>query len=264
MSPGTSADVEVEHWSTLENYASKYDHVAIRRIDGILELRLHSEGGPLVWGAGPHSELGACFADVARDPETRVVILTGTGDQFISRLDRSWVGAMTPDKWRKIYFNGKRLLDELLGIEVPVIAAINGPARVHAELAVLSDITIASDTTLLQDAPHFRFNTVPGDGVQVVWEMLLGLNRGRYFLLTGQKLSAAEAQALGVVNEVLPQHEVLDRAWELARELCRRSDSTLRFTRVALIDRLRATLRSQVGYGLALEGINAFETWPAE
>ena len=68
---------------------------------------------------------------------------------------------MTPQKWDTIYFNGKRLLTNLLNIEVPVIAAINGPARVHAELAVLGDITIASETTVFQDAPHFRLGTIP-------------------------------------------------------------------------------------------------------
>ncbi|MGE0306963.1 MAG: enoyl-CoA hydratase/isomerase family protein [Acidimicrobiia bacterium] len=161
------------------DYRERYDHVHLRREDGILELRLHTGDGPLIWGDGPHTELGSCFEDVGRDPENRVVILTGTGDRFIGAIDKSWAGPMSPEKWDKIYFNGKRLLQNLLDIEVPVIGAVNGSARVHAELAVLSDITLASEETVFQDAPHFRLGTVPGDGVHVVWQSLLGPNRGR-------------------------------------------------------------------------------------
>jgi enoyl-CoA hydratase/carnithine racemase len=171
---------------------------------------------------------------------------------------------MSPAKWDTIYFNGKRLLGRLLDIEVPVIAAINGRARIHSELAVLSDITIAADTTVFQDAPHFRAGTVPGDGVHIVWETLIGFNRARYFLLTGQRISAAEALAMGVVNEVVPHAEVLDRAWQIARELARQADTTLRYTRVAMIQPLKRLILDNVGYGLALEGLNAYATWPTE
>jgi enoyl-CoA hydratase/carnithine racemase len=149
-----------------------------------------------------------------------------------------------------------------MDIEVPVIAAVNGPASVHAELAVLCDIVVASDDTYFQDSPHFRFGTVPGDGVHVIWPLLLGPNRGRYFLLTAQKLAADEALALGVVSEVVPRSELLERAWQLARQLCRQPDVTLRYTRIALAEHLRRAIRDGVSHGLALEGLAAFETWP--
>jgi enoyl-CoA hydratase/carnithine racemase len=245
-----------------ESYANAYRHVAMRRTDGILELRLHTDGGPLVWGDGPHSELGHCFSDVGADPANRVVIITGTGDEFIARLDESWVGEMTPALWNRIYTNGKRLLQRLLDIEVPVIAAVNGRATVHAELAVLSDIVLASDDAVFADGPHFRFGTVPGDGVHQVWTTLLGPNRGRYFLLTGQRLKAHEARDLGVVAEVLPPGDLLDRAWALAADLCRQPDTTLRYTRVALTEHLKRNLLEQLSHGLALEGLGAHGSWP--
>jgi enoyl-CoA hydratase/carnithine racemase len=243
-------------------YSQRYSHVQMRRDDGVIELYLHSEGYSLVWGSSPHSQLGDCFDDVARDPENRVVILTGMGDSFIGSVDRSWVGKMTPSLWDEIYFNGKRLLTTLLNIEVPVIAAVNGPARIHAELAVLSDITLASTDTFFQDAPHFRNNVVPGDGVHIVWQRILGPNRGRYFLLTGQKIDASEALRLGVVNEVLPREELMGRARELAKKLCQQGDTTLRYTRVALTQDLKRAIVDHVGYGLALEGMGAYATWP--
>lgn len=248
--------------TSLSDYQQRYRHVRMQREDGILELRLHTEGGPLVWGDGPHSELGFCFGDVAADPDNRVVIITGSQDRFIADMDQSWVGAMTPEKWLRIYTHGRRLLTALLEIPVPVIGAVNGAARVHAELAVLSDAVLAADHAYFQDAPHFRHGTVPGDGVQLVWQLLLGPNRGRYFLLTGQRLSAEEALRLGVVNEVVPAEELSARAWELAGELARQSDITLRYTRAALVGRLRQLVAEEVTHGLALEGLGAHAVWP--
>jgi enoyl-CoA hydratase/carnithine racemase len=247
---------------TFDEYQHDYRHVAMTRADGILELRLHSDGGPLVWGDAPHGELGRCFWEVGSDPGNRVIVLTGTGDEFIARLDDSWVGEMTPEKWNRIFTNGKRLLQALLDIEVPVIGAVNGKATVHAELALLSDIVLAADNAMFQDAPHFRYGTVPGDGVHVIWPLLLGANRGRYFVLTGQRIDAPEALRLGVVSEVLPAGELRDRAWALARELCRQPDTILRYTREALIAPIRRLVRDDLGTGLALEGLGAFESWP--
>ncbi len=248
--------------TSYETYSTAYRHVAMRREDGILELRLHSDGGPLVWGSSPHTELGDCFADVGSDPENRIVIITGTGGEFLAKLDTSWVGEMTPPKWDRIYTNGKRLLMNLLEIEVPVIGVLNGPAKVHAELAVLGDVVLASDTAYVQDAPHFRAGTVPSDGVHIIWPMLLGPNRGRHFLLTGRKISAAECLDMGVVAEVHAPDAVLARAWEVARDLARQPDTTLRYTRVALTQRFKRALLDDLGYGLALEGLGAYASWP--
>ncbi len=247
---------------TLSEYQDRYSHVAMNRTDGILEITLHSQGGPLVWGAEPHSQLGLAFADVAADPDNRVVLITGAGDKFLAALDDSWVGAMTPAKWDRIHADGKRLLVNLLAIEVPVIGVVNGPATVHAELAVLSDIVLAADHAYFSDAPHFRYGTVPGDGVQAVWPLLLGYNRGRYFLLTGQRIGAEEAQRLGVVNEVLPRADLLPRARELARQLAQQPDLTLRHTREAFVTPLRRLIAETIPYGLALEGLAAHAAWP--
>ncbi len=248
--------------TTFPEYRERFRHVAMEREDGIIVLRLHTDDGPLQWGDGPHTELSSCFVDVANDPDNRVVILTGTGGRFIADIDSSWVGAMTPEKWDKIYFHGKRLLTSLLEIEVPVIAAVNGPATVHAELAVLSDIVLASSGAYFSDAPHFRYGTVPSDGVHVVWPMLLGPNRGRYFLLTGQRLTASEARDLGVVAEVLPPEQLAARAWELARQLARQPTTALRYARVAMTQHLKRRLLDDLGYGLALEGLGAYSSWP--
>jgi enoyl-CoA hydratase/carnithine racemase len=248
--------------ATFKQYSVAYEHVKMERSGGILELTLHSNGDSLVWGDAPHTELGYCFADVAADPDNRVVILKGAGNDFIAQLDGSWIGEMTPDKWSKIYYHGRRLLVNLLDIEVPVIAAVRGRATVHAELALLSDIVLASEDAVFSDAPHFRFGTVPGDGVHIVWPALLGPNRGRYFLLTGERLSAADAKDLGIVGEVLPAEELDARARELAERMARQPPNVLRYTRTAVVAHLKRELLAGLDHGLAMEGLGAYESWP--
>ena len=106
----------------------------LERRDGILQVTLHSNGDTLRWGGGPHGELGAAFRDLGSDPETKVIILTGTGPSFIEEVDSSNVGQrlpatqMSPQVWDHIYWNAKQLLMNFLEIEVPMIAAVNGPS----------------------------------------------------------------------------------------------------------------------------------------
>jgi enoyl-CoA hydratase/carnithine racemase len=161
--------------------------------------------------------------------------------------------------WEKIAREGRQMLFDLLDIPVPVIAAVNGPVDHHAELALLSDVVLASETASFADHAHFSDDVVPGDGVHVIWPLLLGANRARHFLLTGRVLTAQEALDLGVVAEVLPGDRLLDRAWELARDFATRSTLTLRYTRSALTMPLKREIQFGLGAGLSLESLAAVD-----
>ncbi|KLL12353.1 enoyl-CoA hydratase/isomerase family protein [Protofrankia coriariae] len=241
----------------LDDYAKKYQNIRLERKDGILELTVHSEGKSLVWTSNAHDELAYCFADVACDPENKVVIITGAGDSFCSEIDFSSFSLSTAIDWSQIIFEGQRLLNNLLDIEVPVIAAINGPATIHPEIPVLSDITIAADTTTFRDSPHFPSGIVPGDGAHVTWTHVLGPQRGRYFLLTGQELDAHQALDYGVVNEVLPAEQVLPRAREIAENIAAKPPLARRYTRVALTRELKRLMHEQLSLGLVHEALAA-------
>ncbi len=107
------------------------------------------------------------------------------------------------------------------------------------------------------DKPHLGFNIVPGDGVQVIYEELLGVNRARYFALTQQQFTAQDAERLGMVSEVVPKDEVYPRAMELAEQLATRPQLLLRYTTIALRQRLLARLNEGTALGMALEGLTA-------
>ena len=244
----------------LSEYQNQWKTADVARDEaGVLTVRMHSRGGPLIWGGLPHRELPELFAAIASDRANRVIVLTGTGDRFIDLPDEGATplaqGRMSPAGWDTVIFEGNRLVMQMLDIEVPVIAAVNGPVVAHSELAVLCDIVIAADHTYFQDAPHFAGGLVPGDSMQVVWPMLLGPNRGRYFLLTGQKIDAHEALRLGVVGEVLPADALMGRAYELAAGLARQNPVLLRNTRHVLTRPLKRAMADDLHTGLALEAI---------
>ena len=249
--------------SRFDSYADKYSCIRMERREGILQVMLHTDGGSLRWSLGPHGELPYAFADIANDRDNRVVILTGTGDEFsgprATPETTSISHQFTVEEFDQVHRDGRALLMNLLDIPVPVIAAINGPAWRHSEIPLLSDIVLASETAAFQDSAHFASGLVPGDGVHVVYPLLLGMNRGRYFLLTGETLDAEEAKRLGLVAEVLPPEEVLPRAWELAGELTKRPTLLLRSTRLMFTEYLRRQMQDLLGYGLAMEGLALIE-----
>ena len=252
------------------DYRDRFDHISLDRDErGILVLRLHTNEEELGWGPHTEREMSECLGFVADDLDNRVVIVTGTGASFIDRIDTDAAAAWLDKRpnnataWRDMVHKGLRMMHNLLSIEVPVIGAINGPASVHSELALLSDIVICSDTAYIQDSPHFIAGLPPGDGVHIIFPALLGPNRGRYFLLTGEKIQAEEALELGMVGEVVPQHKVLDRALEHANALAQKDEHLVRHTRLILIQELRVKFQNLMSMGVAWEAYAVTASPPA-
>ena len=246
--------------SRFNTYRDIYPNARLTRSpDGVLEVALHTNGGKLIFNGHTHEQFVDLFHDIGADPDNRVVILTGTGDAFMDEISPEGFDFFTPHGYDKIYREGKKVLMNILDIETPMIAALNGPVLLHSEYVLLADIVLATSDTVFQDKPHFDFGIVPGDGINLLWPEVIGSVRGRYFILTRQRLDAQTAKAWGAVNEVVPADRLLARAHEIAEGLAKLPPLTSRYTRIALTQKLRRIIDQGIGYGLALEGISAAE-----
>jgi enoyl-CoA hydratase/carnithine racemase len=246
--------------SRFDTYRDSFPNARLTRSEtGVLEVVLHTDGGTLVFNGHAHEQFVDLFHAIGSDADHRVVILTGGGGAFMETISPEGFDFFTPQGFDKIYREGKKILMNILDIEVPLIAAVNGPARLHSEYILLADIVLATPSAVFQDKPHFEFGIVPGDGVHLLWQEVIGTVRGRYFILTRQELDAQIAKEWGAVNEIVPADKLLARAHEIAEGLAKLPPLTTRYTRIALTQKLRRVIDEGVGYGLALEGISAAE-----
>jgi enoyl-CoA hydratase/carnithine racemase len=199
-----------------------------------------------------HAELTDAFDVIGRDHDVKVVILTGTGDDFCVDLD---VASFASIGWDHIWWEGRRMLRNLNDIDVPVIGVVNGPALIHSEIPVMGDIVLAAPHAEFADRAHFPLrDTIPGDGVNLVWADLLGPTRLKYWLLTGAAFTAEDGLRIGFVNEVHPPERLLDRAWEIARDLARRDVPMLRYAKAVASIGFRADFTERLSHGLGVEG----------
>ena len=219
----------------LDIYSDRFPNARLVRSEtGVLEITLHTNGGVLVFDGHTHEQFVDLFHHIGEDPDNRVVILTGSGNVFMETISPDGFDFFTPRGYDKIYREGKKVLMNILDIEVPMIAALNGPVRLHSEYILLCDIVLATPETVFQDKPHFDFGIVPGDGVNLLWPEVIGSVRGRYFILTRQELSAQTARDCGAVNEIVPRDRLLARAREIAEGIAKLPPLTSRYTRVVL------------------------------
>jgi enoyl-CoA hydratase/carnithine racemase len=241
-----------------ETYRNAFPNARLtRKPNGVLEVALHTDGGKLVFNGHTHEQFVDLFHAIGEDRDNRAVILTGSGDAFMDAISPDGFDFFTPQGYDKILREGRKVLSNILDIEVPMISALNGPVLLHSEYALLTDIVLATPETVFQDKPHFEFGIVPGDGVHLLWPHVIGSIRGRYFLLTRQVLDAKTAKDWGVVNEIVPADRLLARAHEIADGIAALPPLTGRYTRIALTQGLRRLIEEGAGYGLALEGISA-------
>jgi enoyl-CoA hydratase/carnithine racemase len=257
---------------TFDRYRDAYPHWAMERSDdGILLLRFHKDGGEADWSYDIHHETANLWRTVGGDSATKVIIVTGTGEAFLRR-EATYAGVVDREgmddaqqravEWIDAHSYGKRIEMDLLEIEQPMIAAINGPCTIHSEQLLLCDIVLAAEHTLIADHTHVPFGLLPGDGVQVVFPLLMGMNRARYFMLTGEVLDARQCLDLGLFNEVLAAGDVLPRAYALARRILQAPPMTVRLFRPTLLQQVKRMFLDDVSHGLMMEAIAAVAQFP--
>src|SRR6266403_5512856 len=242
-----------------DTYVNAYRSLKLTRdSEGVLVAQFHSNGGPFTFTAQDHTEFVDAFYRIAQDRGNKIVILTGTGGEFIPGIDFSSFGNVAdPDVWSQVHDEGVQILENLANIRVPMIAAIEGKANVHSEYALLANVIVAAEGATFNDLPHFAGGIVPGDGIFTAWSYRAGAGRAEAFLLNPQPVTAQIAYEWGVVAEVVRDGKALARARELAGLYLKAPEVTRRNTRAHFIQPLKERIVREVGHGLSLEGASA-------
>src|SRR6201992_692510 len=142
--------------SDFDAYRDSFPNAQLSRSKtGVLEVALHTDGGTLIFNGYTHEQFVDLFHAIGSDRDNRVVILTGSGDAFMERITLDGFDFFTPQGYDKIYREGKKVLMNILDVQVPLIAAVNGPVRLHTEYILLADIVLAAPSAVFQDKPHF-------------------------------------------------------------------------------------------------------------
>jgi enoyl-CoA hydratase len=222
---------------------SRYKELKVRRLEpGILELVMGEEGTKLSTAtAGMHRELAEIWLDVDRDPETSVAILRGAGRGFSGGGDLGMVEEITRDfatrarAWRE----ARDIVYNVINCSKMIVSAMHGPA-VGAGLVVglLADISIAAKNARIIDG-HTRLGVAAGDHAAIVWPLLCGMAKAKYYLLLCEQVTGEEAERIGLVSLTCEEAELQAKALEVARKLASGAQTALRWTKYSLNNWLR-------------------------
>jgi enoyl-CoA hydratase len=208
---------------------------------GLLELVIANEGRLNAATEDMHRDLAAVWRAIDVDDAVRAVIVRGEGSNFSSGGDFGMIDRMIADEATliRVWKEAGDLVYNLINCSKPVVSAIRGSA-VGAGLAIalLADVSIAADNARILDG-HTRLGVAAGDHAVIIWPLLCGLAKARYYLLTNKPLSGQEAERIGLVALCVPDEEVITTAFDVARTLAAGSASAVRFTKHALNNWLR-------------------------
>jgi len=189
-----------------------------------------------------HGELARVWLDVDADPDVTVAVITGAGKAFSAGGDLEWIERMAGDydRVQAMLKEAGELVYNIINCEKPIVSAINGVAvGAGTVAALLADVAIAAEDARIGDG-HVRLGVAAGDHAAIIWPLLAGMAKARYYLLTGEMVTGAEAERLGMVAKALPRDQVLDEALRVADVLATGSRSAIRLTKKTLNNWLRS------------------------
>ena len=209
---------------------------------GILRVVLDTPGRLNAVDRRMHAELCDLWPVVDRDAGTRAVLVHGAGGVFSAGGDLEMVRAMTNDaEYRNgVFREARQLVHHMIDCSTPVVSAIEGPA-VGAGLAValMADISVAGRTARLIDG-HTKLGVAAGDHAAVIWPLLCGMAKAKYYLMTCEPLDGEEAERIGLVSRCVDDADVLDTALGIARRMAEGSTTALRWTKYTMNSWLRS------------------------
>lgn len=213
--------------------------------------RRNAVDGPL------HDGLEMIFRDLGTDPDVGAIVLTGAGTAFCAGGDFSpgSAGASGPSTFN-ILRGAKFLIQGFANCEAPLIAAVNGPAAgLGASVALMCDVIYMADTAWIGDT-HVNLGLVAGDGGAVIWPLLIGPNRAKEYLMSGKRVSAEEAERIGLVNHVVPADKLLEEAIGFAKTLAAGPAAAVRWTKMAINRHVWQSINLVLEMSLSTEGLS--------
>lgn len=232
-----------------------YQHITVQKEQGVALLTLNRPESYNATNFVLHNELSRIWLDIAQDPEVRVALVTGAGRAFSAGGDFDMIQDQigNPQVVSRIMKEAGDLVYNMINCEKPIVSAING-AAVGAGLAaaLLADISIASERARLGDG-HVRLGVAAGDHACIVWPLLCGMAKAKYYLLTGEMIDAREAERIGLVSMVVPEDELMPAAMRVAQGLANGAQPAIRWTKRALNQWLRMAGVTSFDYSLAVE-----------
>lgn len=239
---------------------SSYQHLLVDKKDGIALLTINRPESLNSTNFRLHNELSRIWLDLAEDDDVRVAVITGAGRAFSAGGDFEVVenAAGNLEVVSQIMKEARDIVHNMINCDKPIISAINGVA-VGAGLAValLADISIASENARFTDG-HTRLGVAAGDHAAVIWPLLVGMAKAKYYLLTCDMLDAKEAERIGLVSMVVPHDQLMPKTMEVARKLATGAQQAIRWTKHSLNQWLRAAAHTSFDYSLALEMLGFF------
>jgi enoyl-CoA hydratase len=214
-----------------------YDCLLFERHEhGVLQVTMNRPEKYNAADEAMHGQLARVWADVARDEETRVVVVTGAGKAFSAGGDLGMVQRQIGDYGRvtNMLAEMSELVYNMINCPQPIVSAINGVA-VGAGLvvALIADISICAEDARLGDG-HVRLGVAAGDHAAIIWPLLCGMARARYYLLTGEMVIGTEAERIGLVSKALPREQVLEESLRIAQGLATGPQLAIQLTKRAL------------------------------
>lgn len=244
---------------------SRYRHIDVRHSpSGVTTVTLNRPESRNAVNAEMHEEIQDIWIDIARDYQTKVVVLTGAGSAFcvggdvkdMATSDVPFGGGKGIHPAVVTGGEARRAIMYMLDVEQPVISAINGHAiGLGATLALCADISVMSSEARIGD-PHVKVGLVAGDGGAVLWPLLVGPSRAKEFLLRGNLIDGTEAERIGLVNHVRPPDEVLGLAYELAEEIAALPPVAVRWTKFSVNRWLKDVYHQVFDVSIALEQVS--------
>ena len=205
---------------SLDEYKEWFkDFADLYREDGILQVTWKTNDGPMHHSGMSHRAAGQLTRVISLDYENEIVIYTHIGHSWMTESDpNGWetYSELPKERFQHQYFDDTNLIKNMVfDLDVPTIGAIPGPGF-HWDSAMLCDVTIASEDTLME-VPHAQGGLVPGDAMGLMAQHYFGTKRGNYYMMTTRQWTAQDMLNFGMVSEVVPKDQVMDRAWEIAR-----------------------------------------------